>query len=239
MASEQLGSRPGLQSMTPATSSSGLVPNLIPQQSCIPPPRDDWDCLFQPMFDEYFKPLAIVVSLVPVAAAPRAVDLADLLVSTSIYQYALSTNTPMVEKSKLDEDLQGKPVDATLYHGMIGSLMYLTSSRPDLIYAVYLCARYQEKPTENDLNAVKQIFRYLKGTINMGLIMTSKAQQIKLDNALVALENRRVISKCNMRINPGMKPKESTYQVVLDALALTTCYPAFLITAEVLVIYMH
>ncbi|GJU67888.1 retrovirus-related pol polyprotein from transposon TNT 1-94 [Tanacetum coccineum] len=50
-----------------------------------------------------------------------------------------SVNTPMVEKSKLDEDLQGKPVNATLYRGMIGSLMYLTSSRPDLIYAVYLC----------------------------------------------------------------------------------------------------
>ncbi|GKD00799.1 hypothetical protein Tco_1171073, partial [Tanacetum coccineum] len=53
------------------------------------------------------------------------------------------------------------------------------------------------------------------------------------------LENRRVTGKCNMRINHGMKPKEPTYQVVLDALALTTCYPAFLITAEVLVIYMH
>ncbi|GJZ41048.1 retrovirus-related pol polyprotein from transposon TNT 1-94 [Tanacetum coccineum] len=51
-------------------------------------------------------------------------------------------DTPMVEKSKLDEDLQGKPFDATLYRGMIGSLMYLTSNRPDLIYAVYLCARY-------------------------------------------------------------------------------------------------
>ncbi|GJU09597.1 retrovirus-related pol polyprotein from transposon TNT 1-94 [Tanacetum coccineum] len=48
--------------------------------------------------------------------------------------------TPMVEKSKLDEDLQGKPIDATLYRGMIGSLMYLTSSRPDLIYAVCLYA---------------------------------------------------------------------------------------------------
>ncbi|GJW34137.1 retrovirus-related pol polyprotein from transposon TNT 1-94 [Tanacetum coccineum] len=80
-----------------------------------------------------------------------------------------SIDTPMVEKSKLDEDLQGKPVDATLYRGMIGSLMYLTSSRPDLIYAVCLCARYQAKPTEKHLNAVKRIFRYLKGTINMGL----------------------------------------------------------------------
>ncbi|GKE30434.1 hypothetical protein Tco_1445818 [Tanacetum coccineum] len=46
----------------------------------------------------------------------------------------------MVEKNKLDEDLHGTPVDATLYRGMIGSLMYLTSSRPDLIYAVFLCA---------------------------------------------------------------------------------------------------
>ncbi|GJR37388.1 retrovirus-related pol polyprotein from transposon TNT 1-94 [Tanacetum coccineum] len=80
-----------------------------------------------------------------------------------------SVDTPMVEKSKLDEDLQGKPIDATLYRGMIGSLMYLTSSRPDLIYAVCLCARYQAKPTKKHLNAVKRIFRYLKGTINMGL----------------------------------------------------------------------
>ncbi|GKE24967.1 hypothetical protein Tco_1436479, partial [Tanacetum coccineum] len=63
--------------------------------------------------------------------------------------------------------------------------------------------------------------------------MTSKAQQIELDNALVALENCRVIGKCNMWINPGMKP------IALDALALTTCYPVFLITAKVLVIYMH
>ncbi|GKD86689.1 retrovirus-related pol polyprotein from transposon TNT 1-94 [Tanacetum coccineum] len=80
-----------------------------------------------------------------------------------------SVNTPMVKKSKLDEDLQGKPVDATLYCGMIGSLMYLTSGRPDLNYAVCLCARYQAKPTIKHLNAVKRIFRYLKGTINMGL----------------------------------------------------------------------
>ncbi|GJX20989.1 hypothetical protein Tco_0223666 [Tanacetum coccineum] len=74
-----------------------------------------------------------------------------------------------VEKNKLDEDLQGKLVDATFYRGMIGSLMYLTSSRPDLIYEVCLFARYQAKPTEQHLNAVKQIFRYLKGTINMAL----------------------------------------------------------------------
>ncbi|GJX03047.1 hypothetical protein Tco_0188963 [Tanacetum coccineum] len=58
----------------------------------------------------------------------------------------------MVEKNKLDADLQGTPVDATLHRDMIGSLMYLKSSRPDLIYAVCLCARYQTKPIEKLLN---------------------------------------------------------------------------------------
>ncbi|GJT27586.1 hypothetical protein Tco_0907861 [Tanacetum coccineum] len=69
--------------------------------------------------------------------------------------------------------------------------------------------------------------------------MTTKDQQSALDNALVAPENQRVIGKYNMRINPGMKLKEPTYQVVSDALDLTTCYHAFLITTEVPVIYMH
>nr|GFA30345.1 retrovirus-related Pol polyprotein from transposon TNT 1-94 [Tanacetum cinerariifolium] len=91
MASEQLGLRLGLQSMTPATSSSGLVSNPIPQQPYNPPIRDDWDRLFQHMFDEYFNPLTIVVSPVLVAAAPRAVDLADSPMSTSIDQDAPST----------------------------------------------------------------------------------------------------------------------------------------------------
>ncbi|GJT79970.1 hypothetical protein Tco_1054312 [Tanacetum coccineum] len=59
----------------------------------------------------------------------------------------------MVEKNKLDANLQETPVDATHYRGMIGSLMYLTSSRPDLIYAVCLCAQYQAKPTEKHLHA--------------------------------------------------------------------------------------
>ncbi|GKD26191.1 hypothetical protein Tco_1232405 [Tanacetum coccineum] len=69
--------------------------------------------------------------------------------------------------------------------------------------------------------------------------MTTKDQQSALGNALVAPENQGVIGKCNMRINPRMKPMEPTYQVVFDALALTRCYHAFLITSEVLVIYMH
>ncbi|GJR18113.1 retrovirus-related pol polyprotein from transposon TNT 1-94 [Tanacetum coccineum] len=80
-----------------------------------------------------------------------------------------SIDTPMIENKKSDEDLQGKQVNATLYRGMIGSLMYLTANRPDLNYVVCLCARYQAKPTEKHLQAVKRIFQYLNGTINMGL----------------------------------------------------------------------
>ncbi|GJS79818.1 retrovirus-related pol polyprotein from transposon TNT 1-94 [Tanacetum coccineum] len=78
-------------------------------------------------------------------------------------------DTPMVERTKLDEDLSGIPVDQTRYRGMVGCLMYLTASRPDLVFAVCMCARYQSKPTKKHLEAVKRVFRYLQGTINMGL----------------------------------------------------------------------
>ncbi|GJY18463.1 retrovirus-related pol polyprotein from transposon TNT 1-94 [Tanacetum coccineum] len=78
-------------------------------------------------------------------------------------------DTLMVEKSKLDEDKEGKAVDPSHYRGMIGTLLYLTASRPDLQFAICMCARYQARPTEKHLNAVKRIFRYLKGTIHRGL----------------------------------------------------------------------
>nr|GEW14923.1 uncharacterized mitochondrial protein AtMg00810-like [Tanacetum cinerariifolium] len=77
--------------------------------------------------------------------------------------------TPMVEQAKLKLDLVGKPVDHTDYRNMIGSLMYVTSSRPDIMFATCMCARYQANPNEHHVSAVKRIFRYLKGTINLGL----------------------------------------------------------------------
>ncbi|GJY11553.1 retrovirus-related pol polyprotein from transposon TNT 1-94 [Tanacetum coccineum] len=93
-------SGPGLQFMTPTTSSSGLVPNPIPQQLCNPPTRNDWDRLFQPMFDEYFNPPSSVVSPVQVAATPRAIDIADSPMSTSIDQDAPSTSIPSTQEQK-------------------------------------------------------------------------------------------------------------------------------------------
>nr|GEW36394.1 hypothetical protein [Tanacetum cinerariifolium] len=78
-------------------------------------------------------------------------------------------DTPMVEKSKLDEDKEGKAIDLSHYHGMIGTLLYLTASRPDLQFAICMCARYQARPTEKHIHAVKRIFRYLRGTVYQGL----------------------------------------------------------------------
>ncbi|GKG11903.1 hypothetical protein Tco_0346140, partial [Tanacetum coccineum] len=91
---------PGLQCMTPATSSSGLIPNTFSQHPCIPPPRDDWDCVFQPVFDEYFTPPPISVTLVQEVVALRAVVLADSPMSTSIDQDALSLSTPSTQEQE-------------------------------------------------------------------------------------------------------------------------------------------
>nr|GEU55019.1 retrovirus-related Pol polyprotein from transposon TNT 1-94 [Tanacetum cinerariifolium] len=78
-------------------------------------------------------------------------------------------DTPMVEKFKLDEDTEGKPVDPSHYHGMIGTLLYLTTSRHDLQFSICMCARYQARPTKKHLHAVKRIFWYLRGTASRGL----------------------------------------------------------------------
>nr|GEZ99684.1 retrotransposon protein, putative, unclassified [Tanacetum cinerariifolium] len=75
-------------------------------------------------------------------------------------------DTSMVEKSKLDEDREGKAVDPSHYRG---TLLYLTASRPDLQFAICMCARYQARPTKKHVHTVKKIFRYLRGTVNRGL----------------------------------------------------------------------
>ncbi|GJT28435.1 retrovirus-related pol polyprotein from transposon TNT 1-94 [Tanacetum coccineum] len=78
-------------------------------------------------------------------------------------------DTPMVDRLKLDEDPLWIPVDQTRFCSMVGSLMYLTASRPDLLFDVCMCARYQALPTKKHLEALKRVFWYLRGTINWGL----------------------------------------------------------------------
>ncbi|GJS36877.1 retrovirus-related pol polyprotein from transposon TNT 1-94 [Tanacetum coccineum] len=77
--------------------------------------------------------------------------------------------TPMVEQAKVKLDLVRKLVDHTDYRSIIGSLMYLNLSRPDIMFVTCMCARYQANPNEHHVSAVKRIFQYLKGTINLGL----------------------------------------------------------------------
>nr|GEU40911.1 integrase, catalytic region, zinc finger, CCHC-type, peptidase aspartic, catalytic [Tanacetum cinerariifolium] len=83
------------------------------------------------------------------------------------YGDVLKNKSQLVAKGYRQE--KGIPVDQTRYRGMVGSLMYLTASRPDLVFVVCMCARYQAKPTKKHLEAIKQVFRYLRGTINWGL----------------------------------------------------------------------
>nr|GEX43898.1 hypothetical protein [Tanacetum cinerariifolium] len=169
----------------------------------------------------------------------------DLLLSKytleSLKKYGFEScdlvDTPMVEKSKLDEDKEGKAVDPSHYRGMIGTLLYLTASRPDLQFAICMCARYQARPTEKHLHAVKRIFRYLRGTVNWGLwypkdssiALTAFAdadhadcqdthrstsdQQVALDEVLVPHASRLRIGKSNFRLRSDLKSKESTLQV--------------------------
>ncbi|GJW67436.1 retrovirus-related pol polyprotein from transposon TNT 1-94 [Tanacetum coccineum] len=139
-------------------------------------------------------------------------------------------DTLMVEKSKLDEDKEGKAVDPSHYHGMIGTLLYLTASRHDLQFAICMYARYQARPTEKYLHAVKRIFR---------TIDTTRAEQIASDDALVAPANRLKIGKRNLRLSSDLKSEEATLQVVYDVLKLTSFYKAFQISADVPEIYMH
>ncbi|GJW83066.1 retrovirus-related pol polyprotein from transposon TNT 1-94 [Tanacetum coccineum] len=98
MAFEQFSLGLGLYYMTHATSSIGLNSNPVSQQPCLPPIRDDWDRLFQPMFDEHFNPPTIAVSPVQEVVALRAKVLADSPVSTSIDQDAPSTSIPSSQK---------------------------------------------------------------------------------------------------------------------------------------------
>nr|GEZ63175.1 uncharacterized mitochondrial protein AtMg00810-like [Tanacetum cinerariifolium] len=81
----------------------------------------------------------------------------------------ISSNTPMDKENPWGKDGSGKDVDLHLYRSMIGSLMYLTASRPDIMFAVCACARNQVTPKECHLHAVKRIFRYLKGHPKLGL----------------------------------------------------------------------
>ncbi|GJU56006.1 retrovirus-related pol polyprotein from transposon TNT 1-94 [Tanacetum coccineum] len=105
----------------------------------------------------------------------------DIFINQSNYELKMLKNMewklvivgiPVEIKDKLDLDKNETLVNATKYCSMIGALLYLTSRRPDIVHATCLYVGYQAKPTEKHLKEVKRIFRYLRGTINMGLWYT-------------------------------------------------------------------
>nr|GEV83260.1 retrovirus-related Pol polyprotein from transposon TNT 1-94 [Tanacetum cinerariifolium] len=84
-------------------------------------------------------------------------------------KFGLEEFKPMSSDTKLTKDEECESVDNTKYRGMIGSLLYLTASRPDIMFSVCLYARFQEPPKTSHLEAVKRIFLYIKGTAHLGL----------------------------------------------------------------------
>ncbi|GJY00627.1 hypothetical protein Tco_0357645 [Tanacetum coccineum] len=100
MAFEQFSLGPGPQLLTPGTLSSGLVSNPPSSTPYVPPTKNDWDILFQLMFDEFSNPLPSVVSSVPAIAARRPADLTGSLVSTSIDQDAPSSSNPSTQEQE-------------------------------------------------------------------------------------------------------------------------------------------
>ncbi|KAK6160669.1 hypothetical protein DH2020_004050 [Rehmannia glutinosa] len=101
------------------------------------------------------------------------------VISQTKYTRDLMKKIDMEEKSyvkilmntsvKMDMDADGRAVDQTRYKALIGSLLYLTTSRPDILHAVCLCARFQSNPKESHMSAAKRILKYLKGCEEVGL----------------------------------------------------------------------
>jgi len=95
---------------------------------------------------------------------------AKALVKKFKLQDVKTIETPMSTSTKLDKDEKGKNVNISVYRDMISSLLYLTASRYDIMFSVYLCARFQASLKESHLHTVKRIIRYVKRTSNFGLL---------------------------------------------------------------------
>ena len=87
-----------------------------------------------------------------------------------------SCQTPMEPRLKLSKHSEDSLVDATFYRSIISNMRYLVNTRPDIAYAVGIVSRFMEKPTSQHLPAVKQILRYIRGTLDLGCYYTSTEQ---------------------------------------------------------------
>nr|GFA96846.1 hypothetical protein [Tanacetum cinerariifolium] len=177
-------SEPELHVMTPGTPSTGLVSNPGSQQPCIPPNKDDWDRLFQLMFDEYFNPLIITVSSVQEVAAPRAEVLADSPMSISISQDSPSTRSSsnVIQIHTLFENLGRWTKDHPIAN-VIGDPSRSVSTRKQLetdamwcYFDAFLSSELMSCPDVMFLIKLKWIYRIKKD--ESGRVLKNKARLV-------------------------------------------------------------
>jgi hypothetical protein len=101
-------------------------------------------------------------------------------------------STPMGTNENLDSDASDNMVDQKLYHSMIGNLLYVTASSPDVIFSVCMCARFQASPREGHFKVIKRILRYLKHTQNIGLWYPKGQSLSLLDIRTLTMQNARL-----------------------------------------------
>ncbi|XP_042439770.1 secreted RxLR effector protein 161-like [Zingiber officinale] len=141
-----------------------------------------------------------------------------------------ATKHPMEPKTQLHKDLEGTPVDATEYRRVIGCLRYLLHTRPDLSYPVGMASRYMERPTIMHHKVVKQILRYLKGTIYFGLTYIKGPPEISIfgysDSDLAGdLDGRKSTSGMTFYFNESLVSWNSQKQ---KTVALSSCEAEFI-----------
>lgn len=140
---------------------------------------------------------------------------------------------PVMPGSKLSKDGDGNSVDATLYKQIVGSLMYLTATRLDLMFAVSLISRYMEKPTVQHLTVAKRILRYLKGTLELGILYKhgQKAELLAYSDSDYAgdLDDRKSTSGYVFMLGSGVISWSSKKQPVVT---LSTTEAEFIAAAS-------
>lgn len=143
-----------------------------------------------------------------------------------------ATKYPMEPKAQLHKDTEGAPIDATEYRSIVGCLRYLLNTRPDLSYAVGMASRYMERPTTMHYKVVKQILRYLRGTIHFGLTYTKGPREFNIfgysDSDLAGdLDGRKSTSGMTFYLNESLVSWNSQKQ---KTVALSSCEVEFIAT---------
>nr|GEX76266.1 hypothetical protein [Tanacetum cinerariifolium] len=160
---------------TPYELMHGLVQKSSSSTSYVPPLRNDWDLLFQPLFDELLNPPPSVDNQAAEVIAPiteKPVEIIDRGVKRLKQSQIPIVKVRWNSRHGTEFTWERKDFFRSKYHHLFARRRVTRQgkpSRPDLQFAICMCARYQARPTEKHVHAVKRIFRYLRGTVNRGL----------------------------------------------------------------------